>query len=246
MPVDIYDYLMMKSKVANKINNIKEITLGLITPGKNELKVSLKTFESFNKLKNSARKEGIQLGVISSYRSFEQQKIIWNKKAQGLRPLYSKNGALLDYDQLSQEELLEAILNWSAIPGTSRHHWGTDIDIYDESKVQSKDEVELLPQESKPGGKFERLHNWLSEQIKENKSFGFFRPYSKDLGGVNPEDWHISYYPESNEILNSFTLDIFVKMLNEQEILLKNLLLERPDFYFKKFIKNISPPTWVN
>ncbi len=247
MPVDIYDYLMMrKSRLMSKINNIKDLTLGFITPGENELKVSFKTFENYYKLKDCAKREGIQLGVISSYRSFDQQKIIWNKKAQGLRPLYSKSGALLDYDQLSQEELLEAILNWSAIPGASRHHWGTDIDIYDESKVESKEEVELLPKESEPGGKFEKLHTWLSEQVKENKSFGFFRPYSKDLGGVNREDWHISYYPESNEILNNFTLDIFIKMLNEQDILLKNLLLKNPDFYFEKYVKNISPPAWSN
>ncbi len=26
---------------------------------------------------------------------------------------------------------MQAILRWSALPGASRHHWGTDIDVYD-------------------------------------------------------------------------------------------------------------------
>ena len=57
MPVDIYDYLMMrKSRLMSKINNIKDLTLGFITPGENELKVSLKTFENYYKLKDCAKK----------------------------------------------------------------------------------------------------------------------------------------------------------------------------------------------
>ena len=56
---------------------------------------------------------------------------------------------------------------------------GTDIDIYDESKA-IKEEVELLPKESKPGGKFERLHNWLWNKLKTTSPLAF-SPLFKDL-----------------------------------------------------------------
>ena len=47
------------------------------------------------------------------------------------RPLLDANNQPLDALQLGETERLHAILHWSALPGTSRHHWGTDLDIYD-------------------------------------------------------------------------------------------------------------------
>jgi hypothetical protein len=46
-------------------------------------------------------------------------------------PLLDAHNQPLDALQLGETERLHAILHWSALPGTSRHHWGTDLDIYD-------------------------------------------------------------------------------------------------------------------
>ena len=36
---------------------------------------------------------------------------------------------------LAPDALIETILLWSALPGGSRHHWGTDVDVFDAAAV---------------------------------------------------------------------------------------------------------------
>ena len=100
-----------------------------------KVKVNKNIISDFLKLKELAKKEiNADLQIISGHRNFERQELIWNQKAFGKRSLFDKDGNELDFNLLSNQEILEAILNWSAIPGASRHHWGTDIDIF-ETKV---------------------------------------------------------------------------------------------------------------
>ena len=82
-------------------------------------------------MRQAAQKEGFDLAVASGYRSFDRQRAIWNAKANGGRPVLDKNENPLDIDALDAVDLLKAILHWSALPGGSRHHWGSDFDIYD-------------------------------------------------------------------------------------------------------------------
>ncbi|MCB9651596.1 MAG: M15 family metallopeptidase [Deltaproteobacteria bacterium] len=76
---------------------------------------------------------------------------------------------------------LRAILNWSALPGGSRHHWGTEMDVVDLAAVPPDYRVRLLPDEVAPGGPFHPLHQWLDENLER---FGFFRPYARLQGGM--------------------------------------------------------------
>src|SRR5690606_3864654 len=76
--------------------------------------------EAFKQMKVVAAAENINLEVVSAYRSFERQKEIFERKykqfiSQGLLP----------------EKAIMKIIEYSTIPGTSRHHWGTDLDIID-------------------------------------------------------------------------------------------------------------------
>jgi len=159
-------------------------------------------------LVEDARIEGFDLVVASSFRSFDRQALIWNAKANGQRPVLDDQDNPIDIKQLDAWELLQAILRWSAIPGASRHHWGTDIDVYDRSTVESDYVPQLIQAEVSQGGPFEPLHEWLDEYIAKGHSHGFFRPYQNDFGGVAPERWHLSYAPLSKLFQQQLSLEI--------------------------------------
>ena len=137
--------------------------------------------DPFAALRAAAAQEGIDLRVFSAFRDFAAQLSIWNRKFSGQRTLYSREGGVLEHAALSVDELIEAILNWSALPGASRHHWGSDIDVYDAAAIAADYRVQLLPDEFATGGPFARLDRWLTEHAGE---FGFFRPYDRDRGGA--------------------------------------------------------------
>jgi LAS superfamily LD-carboxypeptidase LdcB len=150
---------------------------------------------AWRELAAAARGAGFDLAVISGYRDYQRQLRIWNEKAAGTRPLLDDNGTALNLDSLDDWQKVQAILRWSALPGASRHHWGTDVDVYDRSAVADDYAVQLVPAEVAESGPFGPLHRWLDERIAAGSSFGFFRPYDVDRGGVAPERWHLSYAP---------------------------------------------------
>jgi LAS superfamily LD-carboxypeptidase LdcB len=200
--------------------------------------------KSFNQLQAAAKENGIDLRLTSSFRSFSHQKEIWNKKASGQRPLLNNLGEEVNFEDLSHEEVLFSILKWSALPGFSRHHWGTDIDVYDNLALPSKDyQVQLTPQEVSDKGIFSKLHKWLDEVIESDDSFGFFRPYQQDLGGVAPEKWHLSYRPISENLISEITEDFFLKTLERNEyddLLLLDNVKENSSRILQDYILNIS------
>lgn len=151
--------------------------------------------EAFMALQADALAAGFDLAIASSFRSYCRQLAIWNGKASGLRRVHDDRGRDVAIDSLSPRERLRMILRYSAIPGTSRHHWGTDIDVYDAAAAGPGYEVQLTPQEVAPGGVFDPLHRWLDQRMAAGESRGFFRPYARDTGGVAPERWHLSYAP---------------------------------------------------
>jgi LAS superfamily LD-carboxypeptidase LdcB len=151
--------------------------------------------QSLARLKDEARDAGFELAIASSFRSFARQLRIFNGKASGERATQDDNGVTLDFTDMSAVDRLHAILRYSALPGTSRHHWGTDLDVFDAAAVDADYRVQLTPAEVGQGGVFEALHNWLDERMGAGASHGFFRPYGVDRGGVAAERWHLSYAP---------------------------------------------------
>jgi LAS superfamily LD-carboxypeptidase LdcB len=152
---------------------------------------------AFAALQTDARQAGFELAIASSYRSFARQLAIWNGKASGSRPVYDDRDRPVPMAQLSPAQQLHAILRFSAIPGTSRHHWGTDLDVYDAGAVSPDYEVQLSGQEVAAGGVFDPLHCWLDGRMAAGESREFYRPYDRDRGGIAPERWHLSYTPLS-------------------------------------------------
>jgi len=148
---------------------------------------------AFCRLATAARDAGIDLRIASGYRDYGRQLAIFNAKARGERPVLSSSGVCLkrgDHDDLGW---LRAILRYSALPGLSRHHWGTDFDVWDAAAVPKDYSLGLVTAEYLSGGPFHHLNAWLSEREGLNQSEGFFRPYVIDTGGVAPEPWHISH-----------------------------------------------------
>ena len=150
---------------------------------------------AFKALQFDAAAAGFELAIASSYRSFERQCLIWNGKACGDRTVHDDAGTSLVLADMTPEQQLHAILRFSALPGTSRHHWGTDIDVYDAAAMPSGYALQLSPAEVAAGGMFDDLHCWLDLRMAAGESHGFYRPYAIDTGGVSPERWHLSYAP---------------------------------------------------
>ncbi|MEV3828710.1 M15 family metallopeptidase [Aeromonas allosaccharophila] len=171
----------------------------LIVVGRGPHRLTAATAAAFNDMQVAAAYEGFNLQAASSWRSFERQLAIWNGKWRGERPLLDANSEPIDALQLCETERLHAILRWSALPGTSRHHWGTDLDIYDPDCLPADTKLALEPWEYEAGGWFADLSEWLSDHMSD---FGFFLPYAKPVGagsGVAYEPWHISFSLESDE-----------------------------------------------
>jgi hypothetical protein len=197
---------------------------------------------SFKELQLKAKQEiGADLQILSSFRDYDRQEMIWNAKASGERKLLDSNGTPLNYAELSNEEVLLSILRWSAIPGASRHHWGCDFDVFDSNKM-NKEDVMLVPSESDIGAPMHELYEWIGKKIKEDDSCSFFRPYDEDFGGVNIEKWHISYKPTTDAIFESYTFDFFIKNLESSSILLKELILKDAKNIYNLYLKTISKP----
>jgi len=171
----------------------------LIVVGLGPHRLTAATAAAFNNMQVAAAHAGFNLQPASSWRSFERQLAIWNGKWRGERPLLNAHSQPIDTLQLSEVARLHAILRWSALPGTSRHHWGTDLDIYDPDCLPADTKLALEPWEYEAGGWFADLSVWLSDHMSD---FGFFRPYAKPVGaaiGVAYEPWHISFSLESDE-----------------------------------------------
>lgn len=190
------------------------------------------TVDLFKKLQLQALEHNIDLQLCSSFRNYERQEIIWNEKASGKRKLFNRKGELLDYHALSQEQILESILIWSAIPGASRHHWGSDFDIFDKN-IKDKKEVNLTIKECEED--FKSLYEWLDNSITRSP---FFRPYEQDLGGVSREPWHLSHQLLAGKFDELYTFDVFIRNIKESSILLKDLILKNSETIFNQYIKN--------
>lgn len=197
------------------------------------------TAVAFQQMYQAALTDGINIAIASSYRSFERQTLIWNRKYRGENSVLDRNGSPISaWTQLSEQERIFAILRWSALPGASRHHWGTDLDVYAPALLPAGQKLQLIPDEyDKQNGYFAPLTAWLDKNMR---CFGFFRPYAADRGGVAPEPWHLSYYPEAAQLQQQFTLDMLHDVLIQNTIEGNTQILLHLPQIWDKFIINIG------
>ncbi len=138
--------------------------------------------DAYLKMYEAARAEGIYFKILSATRNFDYQKGIWEAKWTGKRLLSNGENARTTYSKAEDRAL--KILEYSSMPGTSRHHWGTDIDLNAFNNAYFE------------RGKGKRELEWLE---KNGPRFGFYRPYTTKGNtrptGYEEERWHWSYYP---------------------------------------------------
>lgn len=158
------------------------------------LYIQKSVLKAFRKMRNAAKNDGVHIKIISAYRSFNYQKWIWDSKFDGRRKSGNKN-MLSSYPDPFKR--VEAILNYSAMPGTSRHHWGTDIDI---------NSVNTSYFETAKGKK---VYEWLTNHAHE---YGFCQTYTAGReDGYNEEQWHWSYLPLAKHYYHNFAKKITYK-----------------------------------
>jgi len=190
-------------------------------------------------LRSAARAAGIELAIVSSFRDFERQVAIWNAKFSGARQLLGRDGRALPRARLSESALIDAILLWSALPGASRHHWGTDIDVVDRAAVAADYQPQLVPAEFASDGPFARLDAWLDANMA---AFGFFRPYTHDHGGVQPEPWHLSFAPVAEPALAALTPAVLSAALAASAMQGRDAVLARLAEIYARYVTAIDPP----
>ena len=196
----------------------------------------------FFQLQAAARDAGFDLRILSGFRSFEKQLSIWNCKVAGELAVLDSDSVPIDTQALSEEELVVAILRWSALPGASRHHWGTDVDVYDAAAQPEGYEIRLVPEEVEAGGMFGPLHQWLDDRIRSNAAFDFFRPYDQDRQGVAPERWHLSHGPVASRFEQELTVDVLREAIQTADMALKDVVLEDLHTLYERFATNTSRP----
>lgn len=194
---------------------------------------------SFLAMRDAAASDGIDLAARSSFRDFDTQMLIWNRKWNGERQLLDRNSQPIERSKIEDGQAVDAILCWSAIPGGSRHHWGSDVDVIDAAAVPEGYKVQLVPAEYAPDGIFARLGRWLDANMA---SFGFFRPYRTDRGGVSPEPWHVSYAPVSMPALESLSLSTLRHVIDASPIAGKPHVLARLPEIYTRFMLAIDAP----
>jgi LAS superfamily LD-carboxypeptidase LdcB len=94
------------------------------------------------------------------------------------------------------EKRAKLILLYSSMPGTSRHHWGTDMDL------------NSLENSYFDSGEGLKIYQWLTTHAAK---FGFCQPYtSKAAGrtGYEEEKWHWSYWPLSKKLLSDYVKSV--------------------------------------
>jgi LAS superfamily LD-carboxypeptidase LdcB len=194
---------------------------------------------SFLAMRDAAARAGIDLQAVSSYRDFDQQVAIWNGKWCGERPLLDRQGQPLDHAVLPEAARVDAILCWSAVPGGSRHHWGSDLDVIDRAALPDGYKVQLVSQEYQESGVFARLTRWLDANMAR---FGFFRPFATDKGGVSPEPWHLSYAPVSLPAIELLDLSVLRRAIEGSALACKGQVLARLPEIYTRFVLAIDPP----
>ena len=192
-----------------------------------------------SQMRRAASVAGLDLALASTYRDFDTQVRIWNEKWTGRRPLTDRAGTVLDAGALAPAARVAAILAWSAPPGASRHHWGTDFDVFDRAALAPGYRLALVPAEYSAGGPFAALSAWLEANMAR---FGFYRPYRTDRGGVAPEPWHLSHAPTAREASRRLRLATVRAAIEAGDIEGKAALLKALPRVYARYVRAVDPP----
>ena len=206
-----------------------------------ELGVAMHQFvvAPFAALREAAAAAGFDLRPVSGFRDFARQATIWNGKFTGARPALDAAGDPLDLTQLPPPARIDAILCWSALPGASRHHWGTDLDLIDAAATAPDYRPGLTLAEFSAGGPYARASDWLERHAGR---FGFFRPYRGIASGVQAEPWHFSFAPVADAARRALSPALLREALADSMLEGKEWVLERLAELHARYVAAIDWP----
>lgn len=145
-----------------------------------EIYLHKETYDAFKAMADSAEKDGVELIIVSGTRNFWYQKSIWDRK-------WENSEAPTDVSKAKE------ILLYSSMPMTSRHHWGTDLDLNNLNNSWFEE------------GEGKEIYDWLKAHAN---NFGFYQTYTdKSLNnrtGYEEEKWHWSYMPLAGPYLDFY------------------------------------------
>lgn len=172
------------------INDPRFIKIPAKYSDRNDRLMQKEALDAFVEMWTAAKKDGIHLKIISATRNFNYQKGIWERKWTGKTTL--SNGINLKNHPISDVDKARMILLYSSMPGTSRHHWGTDIDINAFNNAYFEK------------GQGKKVYQWLTANAHK---YGYCQPYTPKgtdrPNGYEEEKWHWSYMPLAEAYLDS-------------------------------------------
>ena len=141
-------------------------------------------YQAFIRMWEAAKNDGIKLVMISGARTFQTQNVVWTRR-------WNESQIAAGTGRVKN------LLRYSALPGCSRHHWGTDLDLNANRTDYWRSATGL------------KIYKWLCENAHK---FGFYQPYSAKGApgsglrekGHEEERWHWSYYPLASVFMKEF------------------------------------------
>ena len=193
----------------------------------------------FLAMREAAALAGFDLVPVSSFRDFGRQRAIWNAKFRGERRALDRSGRPLDILTLDAGARVETILLWSALPGASRHHWGSDVDVADGKAMASGYAPKLELDEYRRGGPFAALSSWLGANMRR---YGFYRPYTRRGRGVQPEPWHLSYAPVAKPALAKMSVRLLAEAIRGSGVEGEAEILARLPAIRERYLLDVDAP----
>ena len=213
----------------------EKIAAGLLLfeSGGSHQRLQADVVQSWQVFAADAGQAGFEPVVVSGFRSPARQQALWNAKVNGSQPVYDDAERIVDLGSLSNYATVEAIMRFSAIPGLSRHHWGTDLDIFDQSAQPAGYQVRLRYSETQGDGVCAAFYRWLDAY--ETPEWAFSRPYRHDSGGVAVEPWHLSHHTAA-PYEAALTLPVARRIVERQSFLLRDTVLQHFDEFYERFV----------
>ncbi len=164
----INDELLTLVNYKNKIPDDWKVDLVSLN---DQQSIDQRAYQELKNMLNDAKKQGLNIIVCSSYRTYDKQKELFvNKVKEYLKEGYGYN------------EAQEAASMWVAKPNTSEHQLGLAVDLVSKKNQRLDDSQERTAEQQ-----------WL---IKNCWRYGFILRYpsnKSDLTKVGCEPWHYRF-----------------------------------------------------
>jgi LAS superfamily LD-carboxypeptidase LdcB len=242
----------------------------LFGPRWSEARLLQEPAEALESMSRAALADGVDVWARSGYRSLSQQRYLWNRKYRGQDTVRGDDGSRLTLTRdHSAAEKVRLILSYTAFPGTSRHHWGTDVDMAQTFADGCADlllqdglvpvapagsDVPVAPAEPAPSeGQAEPGAAQKVERDEDGclpaqrwlaaraHEFGWYLVYDVARGGFQPEPWHWSYLPFAVPALTRYVAEVEPELLRDRGVDGDEVVLEDFAAYRERFLLGIRP-----